>query len=483
MTDFQDLSSLIIDNELLNSEMTSTEVPDTESVSRTAPPQLELCQERLPSSTSLKSDSVAVATGDARSLIAAKPEAKGKVTGPCLLVDPQPQAPHNDLIPIARLPPEILNTIFTILCSIDRPKRRKTSQYHPGWLSITYVCQRWRHIALHQPTLWASSIVIPFAFGSRWADAFLSRSQGTPLAIHRPQVVQRLSLTPAELMVINENLARIRILCLTTTDAVLPTLCAPAPLLHTLDLSFFRQYMAPPVQPPLPDGLLGGRTGAPELRHLRVTSYGTLPWTSPLLAQLVSLEVVLQGNVPAHNGECAAVLDALRGMHVLERLVLLGFELGIATERPVVTLAALRYLELSANTESACYLLTHIALPGARVQCNMLSPADPVELVNALRVAGRTRACVQAAMHHGRRYCGARALHLASDTRGFLTWAAHPRYERRQLQRIRDLGNYQAGRCAGAASGKARSRRTCAEGARRGGVRRRDQRVCAQGAG
>ncbi|KAI0042360.1 hypothetical protein FA95DRAFT_1610264, partial [Auriscalpium vulgare] len=72
-------------------------------------------------------------------------------------------------IPVARLPPEILALIFSILTAIDRPmlnrsqtanlKLRRKNKL--GWVTVTHVCQRWRTIALRNPLLWASNIALP----------------------------------------------------------------------------------------------------------------------------------------------------------------------------------------------------------------------------------------------------------------------------------------------------------------------------------
>ncbi|KAI0042526.1 hypothetical protein FA95DRAFT_1500023, partial [Auriscalpium vulgare] len=83
-----------------------------------------------------------------------------------------------------RLPPELLAYIFALLASIDPPELYTLPMNgSPGWLAATHVCQRWRRVALEDPTLWAANISVPFPLGPRWADRFLSRAQDAPLTI------------------------------------------------------------------------------------------------------------------------------------------------------------------------------------------------------------------------------------------------------------------------------------------------------------
>ncbi|KAI0041441.1 hypothetical protein FA95DRAFT_694163 [Auriscalpium vulgare] len=77
---------------------------------------------------------------------------------------------RNSLLPVARLPTEILRDIFTLCSNIDRPWMEAWPTTKMGWLAVTRICQRWRNIALEHPGLWTHVLVD--AFGPVGADAF-----------------------------------------------------------------------------------------------------------------------------------------------------------------------------------------------------------------------------------------------------------------------------------------------------------------------
>ncbi|KAI0046289.1 hypothetical protein FA95DRAFT_1402506 [Auriscalpium vulgare] len=279
---------------------------------------------------------------------------------------------QNEQNPAARPPPEVLLHIFSHLATIDIPQRRARSL---GWLRVTHICQRWRRVALEDPSLWAGNILCPCPLGDRWADAFFSRSQAVPLTITKPPGSFSMTIaTPREIQLFRNNIARMRVLHLSTYDNNIPILCQSAPLLDTLDLTLHYSPGIPHSRPPtLPDDLLGGATGAPALRHLRLDTAGPLPWTSPLFARLVSLNVVRRTNPPTSTATLAAILAALDRMPALERLVLQTEprRAGAAPIRPVA-LPQLRSLALNTSVASGRHFLAHVVLPAnARVQCNL----------------------------------------------------------------------------------------------------------------
>ncbi|KAI0041443.1 hypothetical protein FA95DRAFT_1611006 [Auriscalpium vulgare] len=88
---------------------------------------------------------------------------------------------RNSLIPVARLPPEIIRAIFAFCSDIDRPWIEEGLSDYPGWLAVTHVCRRWRDVALEYPGLWADVL---YSLGPAWADAFVERAQTMPLVVH-----------------------------------------------------------------------------------------------------------------------------------------------------------------------------------------------------------------------------------------------------------------------------------------------------------
>ncbi|KAI0046757.1 hypothetical protein FA95DRAFT_1542131 [Auriscalpium vulgare] len=87
---------------------------------------------------------------------------------------------RNSILPVARLPPEVLRTIFTVCSDIDHPLIEGWD-FHFGWLAVTHVCRRWRDIALEHSGLWADVL---YPLGPLWAAASLERAQTMPLIVH-----------------------------------------------------------------------------------------------------------------------------------------------------------------------------------------------------------------------------------------------------------------------------------------------------------
>ncbi|KAI0051947.1 hypothetical protein FA95DRAFT_107632 [Auriscalpium vulgare] len=284
---------------------------------------------------------------------------------------------HNDSLPVARLPPEILAEIFTLLSSIDKAaswREKDKIKTYLGWLSVTHVCQIWRDVALLKPALWASNITVPYALGERWANTFLTRSKTALLTIMPPPHSDPLRVFPlyfTEIDVLRNNLARTCSLRI-STSAFVPALYGPAPSMEA--------FVFDPVdsaKTSLLDDLFDRGTGAPVLRHLCVRKRA-LSWTSPLLTRLVSLEMTTGHDMsfPLNASTFHEVLDALERMRLLERIHL-DVPLRVAESRAldaaVVTGATPPRVVAVANTlrtfiyegliVNARILLAHITLP------------------------------------------------------------------------------------------------------------------------
>ena len=52
--------------------------------------------------------------------------------------------------------------------------------YLLGWVNITYVCSRWRKLALDDASLWTD---VPVVLGTRWLKEFMWRSKEMPLTL------------------------------------------------------------------------------------------------------------------------------------------------------------------------------------------------------------------------------------------------------------------------------------------------------------
>ncbi|KAI0046745.1 hypothetical protein FA95DRAFT_1606637 [Auriscalpium vulgare] len=135
---------------------------------------------------------------------------------------------RNSLLPVARVPPEILRTIFTVCSDIDHPRIKKWD-FHFGWLAVTHVCRRWRNIALEQSGLWTG---ISGSLNHLWTYAFADRAQTMPLAIHFDGPYY----TPSwQLQFVANNMSRMAYLDVEVnfTENIPIALTASAPLLHT----------------------------------------------------------------------------------------------------------------------------------------------------------------------------------------------------------------------------------------------------------
>ncbi|EIM85778.1 uncharacterized protein STEHIDRAFT_111408 [Stereum hirsutum FP-91666 SS1] len=98
----------------------------------------------------------------------------------------------SNMSPVHKLPPEVLGKCFTALMVQSDPQvytRRATDDdtygnvqlvTDLGWISVTRVCRKWRHVALAQASLWGT---IPFCLGPMWVTTFIERVLSCPLDI------------------------------------------------------------------------------------------------------------------------------------------------------------------------------------------------------------------------------------------------------------------------------------------------------------
>ncbi|KAI0924525.1 hypothetical protein AcW2_005394 [Taiwanofungus camphoratus] len=84
----------------------------------------------------------------------------------------------NELLPIARLPPEILVEIF--MFNVRRHWNLGKTNY--DWAYVTMVCHRWRVIAIEYAPLW-SYIVLTGRSRLKWITCMLERSKDVPIKL------------------------------------------------------------------------------------------------------------------------------------------------------------------------------------------------------------------------------------------------------------------------------------------------------------
>ncbi|KAI0252029.1 hypothetical protein BJV78DRAFT_386210 [Lactifluus subvellereus] len=97
-----------------------------------------------------------------------------------LFLDNSPVSYPNAGNAAVEVPTEILRVIF-LLCIGDPVSTNRSQKYPPTWISITYVCRRWRAVAIGFQDLW--STITP-DLSPKWTLAFLKRSSNRSLHLH-----------------------------------------------------------------------------------------------------------------------------------------------------------------------------------------------------------------------------------------------------------------------------------------------------------
>ncbi|TFY53414.1 hypothetical protein EVG20_g10123 [Dentipellis fragilis] len=87
---------------------------------------------------------------------------------------------RNNLVPIYRLPPEVLVHVFSELIPVDSPGLHNDEPKAPklGWIAVTHVSRRWQEVALQHATLWTTvmdNLRMP------WMLEMIARSKTLPL--------------------------------------------------------------------------------------------------------------------------------------------------------------------------------------------------------------------------------------------------------------------------------------------------------------
>ncbi|KAF9238631.1 hypothetical protein BU15DRAFT_75083 [Melanogaster broomeanus] len=165
---------------------------------------------------------------------------------------------NNALLPVSRLPGEILATIFLYQAYSFYQYRQYFSTWGaPPWANVSYVCRYWRDVALGCPSLWSFLIVS----SPRWTEELLSRSKTVPLRI------RSFPAPPFQ-----------------PSPGAFSKLLAPALLLHTLRL----RMSGLGEDAVCPDTLFNRET--PALRTLELY-HCRIPWSSPIFTALSTLRL------------------------------------------------------------------------------------------------------------------------------------------------------------------------------------------------
>ena len=312
---------------------------------------------------------------------------------------------RNALMPIYRLPPEIISLIF-LSCMPTKDDIHSSPSRHAWiyswWKAISHVCHHWRDVALSTPALWS---VIDFRCitGTDMMETFLARSRHAPLDIDIDNY-SIFSWDPDSLCDIisshMHHVGRLRILpkqgmfADSDIDVSVPPAnggSVSAPVLRTL-------FMFPPfpTEKPLPLPRFLARVDAPSLNRLSLQNYQVdWTWRGMLPSSLRSLHIGQVGAQPqAETSPLTDILSVLRDLIHLEELSLDHvFPRELNPNRcfehlPPVVFPRLKLLSLSDDPLLCMHFLRlcrHPAETRFQIFCDrMIQPANVAFVASAL---------------------------------------------------------------------------------------------------
>lgn len=206
---------------------------------------------------------------------------------------------RNALSPVSRLPDELLATVFTLyarqyhIADWAKVKNFATPAARvPPWVWVSYVCRRWRMVALGCPTLWTYA----FFVSRTWMTALLQRSQMAPLRV-RMDLTYYSTRRSLLLEMLFEHLPRmeefhLRGLSADAASSVVSKLLDPAPLLRSFQLAVLsnkRSLASLDAPPPTLPVLFSQAT--PKLRSLDLSRLD-VAWHSLTLSGVTGLRLL-----------------------------------------------------------------------------------------------------------------------------------------------------------------------------------------------
>jgi len=295
---------------------------------------------------------------------------------------------RNNLAPISKIPVELLSYIFSLV----QRKCRRESRGNLDWVVVTHICQRWRNIALDNPTLW---VYVP-SHRPNWIPEMTRRSKSAMLKIK----LNAQSFSPSRFSALQTFLAahlpRVRSISVYPPfppEILLQRLFQDLPARSTrclehLNLQYPLGYPHTSNPTLFVDKVL---MDSPCLKKLK--TFGALDWSLKILTNLTHLILYHDGRTvvggPPTQSE---FLNALARMPALRILHLHNVPLPAPTEefpsKPsnIVHMSQLQSILLSASAPTVCNIFRHISLPeGTRCQLTLIiSNASDVAPIAAL---------------------------------------------------------------------------------------------------
>ncbi|CAL1716182.1 unnamed protein product [Somion occarium] len=288
----------------------------------------------------------------------------------------------NNLLPVAKLLPEILAAIFMYFASDPLSYGLPGSTGPYSWIAITHVSHRWREVALGTPKLWSF-----IHLGTRdRVEEFLARSSQALLHI-RPWDVRRAddiriwgenarrilpSVSVASLRLVLAQSSRIQTLSLALSNNVIERAFSVfsssaeefyAPALETLK---FTSTHGPSFPDILTKGIL------PKLTHVELRGYN-IPWHSAFLRTNLRSLIIRHDVITSPPGSSLSIGDLLvalshmPGLQLLEvvseycsRLCETGGSYGSLQS---VDLPCLQTLQMCLDAASIDAFLSHCTFP------------------------------------------------------------------------------------------------------------------------
>ena len=265
---------------------------------------------------------------------------------------------RNTFAPVSRLPPEILDCIFSFL-QMDEP----LSHGEIGWIKITHICRCWRQVAEETRALWAN---VACVLGSRWTYEMIQRAGAVPLIIYDDSSsVKHKDARYPRLSLISSHLSQMRVIGLRRIRhrplvRLLTSLNRAAPILERIEVQVYSSLLL------IPDDFLA--RNAPRL-HTAVFDGLIVPLSSPAFFNVAALSLSLGLTMPfAANFEALpssdVFFDSLAGMRNLKTLSIthyfprdLSGLSSIRTRPPPTDLSSLCDLSLIGRAEDCAAVI------------------------------------------------------------------------------------------------------------------------------
>ncbi|KAI0051847.1 hypothetical protein FA95DRAFT_1533739 [Auriscalpium vulgare] len=225
--------------------------------------------------------------------------------------------------PVSHLPAELLVRVFAYARLLEPPGPPLRRPFYRrgwiGWVKVSHVCRRWRHVALGAADLWED---VDFTMGEEWGQACLARAQNAPIVL---KFGGTHIFTDEHVDLVAKHISHTRELfvgCQETTvvkSQLFKRLTMPAPYLESIYCMLARDSVS------LSEDLLAQE--APRLSCVTFANCGTIHWTSRLFTNLTTLSVSrpkwLTSPPPDYvPPNLFDVLDALERMPTLRELTL-----------------------------------------------------------------------------------------------------------------------------------------------------------------